>query len=94
MAPPDSASAPHIRDDIEAASRGLVGRAGILDGDAPAMFGPSATTQGHVAVYNEYAPNQQPFMRPAAEAVTKDFVREIRDALQRVERSLGSGTGI
>lgn len=71
-------SAPHIRDEMEAQSKGLVGMAGIIDNDE----------QAHVALYNEFTPNRQPFMRPAAEATSGDLKQQITKALRAAEQRL------
>jgi len=97
---PQGPEAPHIRDDIETqgaaitkkyvtAKVGYFGGTGD-DGD-----------QEHVALYNEYKPNAQPFMLPAAEDMANDFRDSVKDALQRMENGLarsisapiGSGGG-
>jgi hypothetical protein len=84
---PVGPDAPHMKDEIAISVRGLNGRAGILkasgEGDA-----------AHIALYNEYVPNQQPFMKPAARAEERDFVRRAQEAIGQLERRLGSGTGI
>jgi hypothetical protein len=83
---PVGPDAPHIKEDLAYAVRGLNGRAGILKGTGE---GDSA----HIALYNEYIPNKQPFMRPAAKAEEGAFVRRTLEALGQLERRLGSGTG-
>ena len=84
---PVGPGAPHIKDDLAMKVSGLRARVGILESSGE---GDSA----HVALYNEYVPNEQPFMRPAADAERSDFTRRMRDALGQLERRLGSGTGI
>lgn len=86
---PDS---PHIKDALAQSVRGLLGRVGVIEGDQPSKPG-SKTTLAQVALHNEYAPNKQPFMRPAAEKESIDFGRRATRALQGVERSLG-GVGL
>lgn len=79
--------APHMRDAIEAQlpkRNGLSGKAGIFDND----------TEAHVALYNEYRPNAQPFMRPAARDEDSDFKVRATKALQQAERSLSGGGGL
>lgn len=78
--------APHIQDEIEVAARGLSARVGILDQGPTGM-------EADIAVYNEYAPNKQPFMRPSAEAHESEFVRDITRALKVAERQLGGFGG-
>ncbi len=73
--------------------RGLTAYVGYID--ATEAAGPHNTsTQAAVALFNEYKPNQQPFMRPSAEAETPDFVRRATDALGQLDRHLGNGVGI
>lgn len=84
---PVGPDAPHIKDDLGMKASGLSGRAGIL---ASSGEGDSA----HIALYNEYDPNQQPFMRPAAKAEQPLHLRRMREAIGQLERRLGSGTGI
>jgi len=88
--------APHIRESISYKRRGQRAEIGLLDGqggEAQAAPGSSAT-QAEVGLYNEYNPNSQPFMRPAAEAENADFTRRIADAMKRVERDLSIGGGL
>lgn len=80
----DAQFAPHIQDEIEVASRGLTARVGILEP------GPTGI-EADVALFNEYAPNAQPFMKPAAEAQTADFKRNVERALQKMEGKLQVG---
>jgi hypothetical protein len=47
--------------------------------------------QAAVALFNEYSPDHQPFMKPAAEAEAGPFLARAIEALQKVEREL-SGT--
>lgn len=89
-APPRSDAPPHVKDAIDYETRGLTGKAGILKGDEPAGGG-EGTTQGMVAVFNEYAPNAQPFMRPAAEKEHPQFVKRAAAALGRGEKLLSGG---
>lgn len=88
--------APHIRDVITYKRRGQRAEIGILEsagGASPA--GPGSTaSMADVGLYNEYRPNSQPFMRPAAEAENADFTRRVSDAMQQVERSLSGGGGL
>lgn len=71
--------APHMRDAIEVRQRGAMAEVGIFDPE-----------QAEVALYNEYSPNHQPFMRPAAEQSDKDFVRQATNAVERMEKELES----
>ena len=61
--------------------KGLHGRAGVLDDP----------DQAEVAVFNEYAPNRQPFMKPSAEAESNDFKKRAEYALEQMERYLSQG---
>lgn len=83
---PVGPEAPHIKDLLAAKMNrsGLIGQVGIFDNDEEA----------HVALFNEYAPNHQPFMRPAADAEQGDLVRRATAALQQVERNLSTGGGL
>jgi hypothetical protein len=84
---PVSDEAPHMRDDITIKVRGLNGRAGILKGEGE-------NDSAHVALYNEFVPNKQPFLRPAAFAERSDFARRAKEAIGLLDKRLGSGTGI
>jgi hypothetical protein len=95
LAPDRGPDPPHIKDSIESESRGMSGKAGILDRAGSQSAGAGSTaTLAEVAIYNEYRPNEQEFMRPAARLVDPEFTADVAKALQRVERSLGSGVGI
>lgn len=87
-APPRSEVPPHVKDAIDYVVRGLVGRAGILHGEEPAG---NDATQGEVAVFNEFSPNKQPFMRPAAEKEVPLYRKRAEDALGKMERELAVG---
>lgn len=91
-APARSDDPPHVKDAIDYVSRGLNGRAGILDGGASA--GKGDATMGEVALYNEFEPNEQPFARPGADAAAQPFADLATKALERAERSLAGGLGI
>jgi hypothetical protein len=80
----DPQFAPHIQDEIEVKTRGLTARVGLLDP------GPTGI-EADVALFNEYAPNKQPFMRPAAEAEASEFQRHITRAIQKMEGKLQVG---
>lgn len=85
-APDRSDVPPHIKDAIDWERRGLVGKAGILNGDEP---GGGEATMGEVALYNEYKPNAQPFAMPAALVTQKVLESEARKAIGRLENALG-----
>ena len=78
---PVGPDAPHMRDALDWEAKGLRGQAGILADD----------DQAHIALYNEYNPNSQPFMIPAAESEETAFKLRATKALQTVERILSSG---
>lgn len=82
----DPEFAPHIQDQIDVKARGLAARVGLLDA------GPTGT-EADVALFNEYTPNKQPFMRPAAEAEAPEFKRAVQMALKKLERQLGGFGG-
>lgn len=84
----DAQYAPHIQDQIESVTRGMSARVGILE---PGSTG----IEPDIALFNEYAPNRQPFMRPAAEAEASEFKRAIEIALKRMGAKLsGFGGGL
>lgn len=91
---PRGPDAPHIQQAIAYKRRGMRAEVGILEdvGSQPAAAGSSAT-MAEVALYNEYRPNRQPFMMPAAEAEAATFTRRVSDAVKQMERSLTSGVG-
>jgi hypothetical protein len=70
----------HIKLDIEHRGRhgGLHAQVGVFD-DLDQMF---------VAIYNEYAPNEQSFMKPSAEAEAGPFLDRAKRALAQCERAL------
>lgn len=93
---PMGPDAPHIKELITYARRGQRAQIGILEsagGGSPAAPG-STATNAEVALYNEYNPNRQPFMKPAAEAEDRDFTRRVSDAMKQVERNLSGGGGL
>lgn len=90
---PVGPDAPHIKENITFEAKGMRAEVGFINATEPAAPGSSATI-ADVALYNEYRPNAQPFMRPAAEAEQSDFTRRVTVAIQQMERSLSSGTGI
>jgi hypothetical protein len=73
----------HIKLDIEHRGRhgGLSARVGVFDDEG----------QVAVATYNEYAPNEQPFMKPAAVNESGAFVARAVKALQQCARVLSQG---
>lgn len=73
----------HIRQDIEHRGRSgaLSAQVGIFDN----------ADQVAVALFNEYRPNQQPFMASAAERESEAFRQRAIQALQRAEQMLGAG---
>jgi hypothetical protein len=107
---PVGPDAPHIAQDIEASKARHKKKTGTVSAVVgywtPKQAGPNnQSTQAEVALYNEYKPNAQPFMRPAAEAEASEFAGSVRDALKRIagnftvgsapsRSSGGSGTGL
>ena len=61
--------------------RGLHGKAGVLNDPE----------QAAIAQFNEYAPNKQPFMKPAAEQESDAFKQRATRALEQMERYLTQG---
>lgn len=78
---PVGPDAPHIRNDVETTARGLGGKVGYL----------TNPDQAAVALYNEFRPNKQPFMRKSAEDEAGEFRARATKALQKAGRSLSSG---
>jgi hypothetical protein len=93
---PVGPDAPHIKDHVTTAGRGLSRSVGYIN--ATTAAGPvNKHSIASVALFNEYMPNQQPFMRPAAEAEGPDFAKRVTQAMQQLERhfkapeSIGTG---
>lgn len=87
---PVGPDAPHIRDAIDYVRIGNMAEIGIIDGGQQA--GPhNLATLADVALYNEYSPNRQPFMRPAAEQTDGDLQRNVTDAIEQMEQELSTG---
>ena len=59
----------------------LAGQAGVFEPE-----------QAEVALLNEYRPNKQPFMRPAAHAESEDFKQRCIRALKKMEAALTIGS--
>ncbi len=78
-AAPVGPDAPHMRDAITYRRRGKMAEIGIFDEE-----------MAQVALFNEYSPNHQPFMRLAAEQSDSDFVRKVTEAIVRMEQALES----
>lgn len=86
---PVGPDAPHIKDAVEVQQRGLMARVGYLTSH-PATHGQELPSQAMVALYNEYSPDKQPFMRPSAKAEAGDYLRRAVEALRGVERQLAA----
>jgi hypothetical protein len=56
-----------------------------VDGGIVGIFDPE---QAAVALYNEYSPNHQPFMRAAAQASVGDLVEAVTAGMQDAEAEL------
>jgi hypothetical protein len=85
--------APHIRDHVTYEMRGLTGKVGFIN--ATQSAGPNNdATMADVALFNEFNPNKQPFMRPAAEAESSDFAKRMKAAITQAERDLTGGGGL
>jgi hypothetical protein len=87
-APPRSEAPPHVRDAIDVKQVGLSAKVGILNGEEASG---TDATMGEVALFNEYAPNRQPYMLPAANATTRPLEDMARKALAKVEQELSVG---
>jgi hypothetical protein len=85
---PVGPDAPHIKDFVTWKRRGMTAQVGYLDATEAAGPGNTATIAG-VALMNEYAPNKQPFMRPAAERESPIFVKRMKNAIKDIEAALG-----
>lgn len=93
---PTGTDAPHIREAITYKRRGQRAEIGVLNsagGADPAAPG-STASMADVALYNEYHPNQQPFMRPAAEAENDDFTKRVTTAVQQAVKAFEVGGGL
>jgi hypothetical protein len=82
----EPAFAPHIQDEIEVASKGLSARVGILS------QGPTGE-EADIALFNEYRPNRQPFMRPSAEQHEREHARLLERAIRGLPSRIGSSRG-
>lgn len=92
---PVGPDAPHIAQTVTFKHRGLTAQVGYLAedfGGDPAGEGTTATI-AEVALYNEFQPNAQPFMRPSAERESADYLRRAKEALASMERALSLGGG-
>jgi hypothetical protein len=86
---PVGPDAPHIKDEIKvrgARGKQLTARIGYFDQTPSSERGKA--TQPMVALFNEYAPNDQAFMRPAANAEADTFAKRATDAIRAAERNL------
>ncbi len=71
------ANAPRFTGQMAAAIRANGSWIGIVDPE-----------QAAVALYNEYSPNHQPFMRPAAQASVPDLIESVTNSVQAAEDDL------
>lgn len=71
----------NMKNYLEMTHQGLFGQAGVLNNPE----------QAEVALFNEYAPNRQPFMKPAAEMESEAFKSRAIRALEQMERALTVG---
>ncbi len=88
---PVGPDAPHLRDTVTFTQRGLSAEVGYIRdhyGADPAADGSDATN-AEVAFYNEYVPNEQPFMRNSAHQESSAFVERISEAAASIEKGLG-----
>lgn len=70
-----------LKNALEFTHRGLHGRAGVLNDPE----------QAEIAQFNEYSPNRQKFMKPAAEQESEPFRQRAIRALEQMERYLTQG---
>lgn len=92
---PVGPDAPHIKEALTYKRRGMRAEVGILETEGVEPAAPGSTaSMADVALYNEYRPNAQPFMLPAAEAETADFRKRTTDAIRQLERDLVGGGGL
>lgn len=89
-AAPVGEDAPHIKERVEWKVRGLNGQAGYIDATEAAGPGSNASI-ADVALFNEYRPNRQPFMRPSADAEENAFKARALKALRNIEMKLTVG---
>jgi hypothetical protein len=89
---PKGPDAPHIKDALTYKRRGQRAQIGLLDATQPASPG-SSESLADVGLFNEYNPNKQPFMRPAAESENAPFTKRVSDAMRAVEGKLSIGGG-
>ncbi len=90
---PVGPDAPHIKDAVTYKQRGQMALVGFLDATQPAAPN-SEASMADVALFNEYVPNGQPFMRPAAEQEDADFRKRVTQAIQKMDRDLSGGGGL
>ncbi len=90
-AAPVGPEAPYMRDFITTKRYGYVAQIGYID---VTELDNSGASIANVALFNEYRPNEQPFMRPSAELELKDFQKRMEKALGDAERSLSGGGGL
>lgn len=74
---PVGPDAPHMRDFITYEMHGTMALIGVFDPE-----------QAMVALFNEYSPNHQPFMRQTAESESTAFTKRAEAALLAAEREL------
>lgn len=87
-AAPVGPDAPHIRGDATVRTyKKLYALVGYWP-PAQANRGEALPTQAMVALFNEYSPNHQPFMRSSTKAESGGYLRRATDALRDLERKL------
>jgi len=102
VAAPVGPDAPHLKEAVSFVVRGLVGKVGYIEGqggDDPsgsttATWKGMEMTNAWVALFNEYRPNKQPFMKPSAEKEAPDFIKRMTQAITQAERNLSGGGGL
>lgn len=92
---PVGPDAPHIANTVTFKQRGLTAKVGYIAEDfgAEPAGEHSDATIAEVALFNEYRPNNQPFMRPAAEREQSEYIHRVQQALVSMERALSLGGG-
>lgn len=97
---PVGPDAPHLAEAVTFKHTGLTAQVGYLAehfggdparDDDPEIWKSMLVTNAWVALFNEYNPNNHPFMRPSAEAEAPEYVKRVYEAIASMERALSRG---
>jgi hypothetical protein len=90
---PEGPEAPHIKEDIQTLEASPANKRAKNTTAQTGYFHGSSdhSDQPHIALYNEFRPNKQPFMRSSADDMTQEFLRHVSAALQRLDSRLSKG---